>query len=98
MDLNYRVPDSSWLQVLLSDTGSADESSDVDSDYVFNVEDDDGGSSGDPDSDGSDSDSDDLGAVYYYPGGEFHANEDWEIDRDEALFIFRNTLIQVSVV
>ncbi|KAJ7147018.1 hypothetical protein C8R44DRAFT_758614 [Mycena epipterygia] len=98
IDLNHRIPDSSWLQVILSDAGSADESSDVDSDYVFNVEDDDGGSSGDTDSDSSDSDSDldDVGAVRYYPGGEFRVNDNWEIDRDEALLIFRTTLSQTA--
>ncbi|KAJ7676177.1 hypothetical protein B0H17DRAFT_1080465 [Mycena rosella] len=82
------LPQSSWLAVMLSEVGAADDSSDDDPDYVFNSDDDDGGSMDDSDSD-SDSDAHTVSEGWV---DEFRMPEDCEIDSDEALAIFRSTL------
>ncbi|KAJ6576085.1 hypothetical protein DFH09DRAFT_1150340 [Mycena vulgaris] len=86
--LYHDLPQSSWLALLLSDVGTAAESSDDDSDYISQSDDDDG-SVEDSDS-ASDSDADTVSEDGR--GNAFYMEEDWEIDADEALSIFRGTL------
>ncbi|KAF8189489.1 hypothetical protein K438DRAFT_1971607 [Mycena galopus ATCC 62051] len=80
-DIGYILPQSSYLELLFSEACSGDNSSD--SDYIFDPEDDDDGSVGASDSDSSDST--DLPTE--------DSDDEWEVDREEAVTIFRQTLI-----
>ncbi|KAJ7488309.1 hypothetical protein FB451DRAFT_1529584 [Mycena latifolia] len=85
------LPFSSWLTAILSEVGAADDPSDDDPDYVFNSDDDDDGGSVDDSDSSSNSDSDAV-SVSEEGGDEFHLEENWEIESEEALAIFRSTL------
>ncbi|KAF8217508.1 hypothetical protein K438DRAFT_2036938 [Mycena galopus ATCC 62051] len=86
---DYIMPENSYLE-LFSEVGSTNDSSD-DSDYVLDLADDDDGSVEASESDSSDST--DYHNFWNLPTAESD-DEDWEVDREEVVAIFRRTLIK----
>ncbi|KAF7343837.1 hypothetical protein MSAN_01964900 [Mycena sanguinolenta] len=94
------LPQSSCLEFLFSGACDGDEDSEDDPDYVFDPADDDDGSVEDSDSDSDSSNSIDYDNFWNpqrsdsAPAPASSDEEDWEADREEALAIFRRTLVK----
>ncbi|KAJ7624278.1 hypothetical protein DFH06DRAFT_1339989 [Mycena polygramma] len=84
--VHFDLPESSWLAMILSEECFGDEGSSEDSDYVFDSEDDDGGSVDDSDTDST------RGDFWHTPADMVTDDAGPEIDRDETLEIFSRTL------